>query len=726
MIIVENNEIKSRWFVIDCDFVMKGQYKMTFHRDVIADNYEAVINAPTFIEKATLENTDPLIFNSENMTFNQIKTSETLLKDKSGCPWIVGYTTNDKIEATINNLDNPADIVVDGPLSSWKFGKYVNQELHELTDLTVLYFIYDQFRNSNYKTVGVEIDLNRTKWDRLKTYSNNNPDEFDFKTKQAADWNYIFNTLVAQKNTFKDAFFALAKAKDSKLVIGNELDELKLLNGKTIQYIDGGTKVKKRINFTGFIGSGDQFNLKTTEPADAAAISIYQSQIKQFPVITGTFEGKSRYYEWDTKYNKFTFELQDTTVATYNFTTGESGIRGLEDAPYSMFCMPYGDKIFKNINFNGETVQCSSSKYLNLKFASVIAEQAGTKLYDLQLVPYCPVPELIDAEGNIDLVNTKPVDDYNFITSGNALITVVVYPHKSSFTFDIPLEEPITITEPKVQSECDMYRLCSPNFNGTFEFNAAKNGGVNKFNVDITYLPYNPYIHINPDFNNLYGSDFNDARGLICGGDFSLARVDDAWVQYQNNNKNYQNIFNRQIQNMSFNNKYQHMADTINAAVGAVQGGVSGGIMGGLGGGIGTGIGAAVGFGASAIAGAADVAINDKLRQEAIDYTKDQFGYQLGNIKAIPDSLAKTTAYTLNNKFFPVLEYYTCKDREKEALREKIKYNGMTVMVVGKISDYIKSEPSYIKGKLIRIEDLNEDFHMLNAISGEVNKGFFI
>ena len=31
----------------------------------------------------------------------------------------------------------------------------------------------------------------------------------------------------------------------------------------------------------------------------------------------------------------------------------------------------------------------------------------------------------------------------------------------------------------------------------------AKNGGVSKVNVDMTLRPYQPYIHINPDFKNL-------------------------------------------------------------------------------------------------------------------------------------------------------------------------------------------------------------------------------
>lgn len=81
----------------------------------------------------------------------------------------------------------------------------------------------------------------------------------------------------------------------------------------------------------------------------------------------------------------------------------------------------------------------------------------------------------------------------------------------------------------KVSNECDKYRLCSPNWSNFFDFSLAKNGGtVMSFNVDCSYKPFSPYIHINPDFKGLYGRDFNDARGLICGGEFSLPQVTSA------------------------------------------------------------------------------------------------------------------------------------------------------------------------------------------------------
>ena len=71
---------------MDRDRTRDGQYQFTLKRDVVIDNWSAIFNADMFIEKGTptMVN-DPFLYNSENMTFNQIKVGETLLKDSTTC-----------------------------------------------------------------------------------------------------------------------------------------------------------------------------------------------------------------------------------------------------------------------------------------------------------------------------------------------------------------------------------------------------------------------------------------------------------------------------------------------------------------------------------------------------------------------------------------------------------------------------------------------------------------
>ena len=47
-------------------------------------------------------------------------------------------------------------------------------------------------------------------------------------------------------------------------------------------------------------------------------------------------------------------------------------------------------------------------------------------------------------------------------------------------------------------------------------------------------------------------------------------------------------------------------------------------------------------------------------------------------------------------------------------------------MRIGTINEFIQAEPSYIKGKLIRLENISDDFHLVNDIANELNQGVFI
>lgn len=131
----------------------------------------------------------------------------------------------------------------------------------------------------------------------------------------------------------------------------------------------------------------------------------------------------------------------------------------------------------------------------------------------------------------------------------------------------------------------------------------------------------------------------------------------------------------------------------------------------------------------SAIGGMKDMEWLRRSQAEAKDYTIDMYGYNLGNIKARPNSLARTEALNNNNKIWPVIELYSCTDIEKTNLANKIRYNGMTVMATGTLADYSYSVDFnlvYVKGQLIRSEAINDDFHVIDAIYQEVNKGFFV
>ena len=196
-------------------------------------------------------------------------------------------------------------------------------------------------------------------------------------------------------------------------------------------------------------------------------------------------------------------------------------------------------------------------------------------------------------------------------------------------------------------------------------------------------------------------------------------------------------MFDRQIKNLDVNNKIAMQQAEWQAGAGALTAGASGATAGALAGGKGGGYGALAGgivggiggLAAGIAGGALDVENLKKLQAETRSYATDMYNYNLQNIQAIPTSIAKTTALTYNTRVWPFIEYYTCTDVEKQALRDKIKYNGMTVMAIGRISDYVDfttDEQQFIIGDIIRLPYLREDSHMAKEIYNEIRKGVYI
>lgn len=727
LIVADGNEIESRWFVVESDIIRGGQYRLTLHRDVIVDSYDLVVNAPCFIEKATLSNNDPFIFNGENMTFNQIKQSETLLKDETQSAWVVGYIPKDAFPegATVTGdaiLDDSADITVAG-IENWEYYQYQNTDFNALiTDYTTTGEVRIKVKSSSATAPLKDVPFGITKGGIAY---------LDTITPGAGSPGYSVTVPYNQNDTIYAAEKAIKNGcpqqwdtgvvrtgvllKLKEYIGGHgvvEISDFTSLNNKIIY--DSNTQLYSRVILSKEIKNETVRINSSTIPNLYTYLDEKVTKEVSADGMTFTIEGAANVntYKTEFSYEAYRITLEQIPQQVTATISKPAARYHLEDQPYDMFAIPYSDdlEIYKN-----GTKLFNANKSIAVNIATQITAATGSaNVYDVQLLPYCPVRYCILADGTFD-VKTAKVDYVQDKNKNN--IGIILWATTSSFTVNISNE--ITSTNPKIENLVDKWRLCSPNFNGQFEFSPAMNGGVDYFNVDCTYKPFNPYIHVNPNFKKMYGKDFNDARGLICGGDFSLPQVSNAWADYQLNNKNYENIFNREIQNLQVQQKAQRIGDIASAVTGSLSGLGAGGLMGGV-------PGAIVGGLASAGGGVADVMIGDKLRAEAMDYKRDMFGMQMGNIQALPTNITKTTAFTYNNKLFPILEYYTCTIEERNALLDKLRYNGMTVGRIGKIADYLaNASDQYIKGRIIRIEGVSDDFHYYKAISDEIYKGAF-
>ena len=358
------------------------------------------------------------------------------------------------------------------------------------------------------------------------------------------------------------------------------------------------------------------------------------------------------------------------------------------------------------------TVEVSISGYLNI---STLGKAANPEIH-------------------IDLQDYNIADYYYVFWFKNVNYTVQ---NLEAFSSKVRITKNYSILNPgndalsrKLSNECDLVRLVAQNYSAIFEFSPAKSGGVDGFLADCTYKPWAPYIHILPKLKGLYGDNFvsiDDARGLICGGDMSLPQLSNAWANYQLQNKTYQEMFDRQIKNMDVQNDVNRQGALAQAIVAPITGGAAGAAVGAKAGGVyGAIAGAAIGAIGGGVTAGIDYSNTIRMMEENRQYAIDMYGYNLQNIQAIPTSLTKTSALTYNTRVWPFIEYYTCTDAEKDALKDKIKYNGMTIMKVGKLNDYLLGEDNFYKGKLIRLPDVKIDGHMAFEIYNELNKGVYL
>lgn len=767
IVVNEDNSIASRWFVVNTVRTREGQLRLDLHRDVVVDHYDKIINAPAFIEKGIPTSIDdPAIFNSEDMQFNQIKQGETLLSDETGCAWICGFIPSDSFKDASSDPNIEANYYIEGSedisvvgIANWEFYKYVNINPNKVVAITPFSNNYKIGVRAAYNTSFRSSNAGGTEKRSILSYADSNG---SYLSSELLYRRYVYNgnaTVEGNENyadTGLSVTFPLNKSvidedfakgltsgisgkastirTDLNLQMGalsdSQIAEITRLDNQVI--LDTATGIYYRITLTREAAE----SVVSVDPISRVGITLSSAIPSSVDgsSVEGSATSKTFIINQEGKINYSLTLTQQALVAKTTIPL-QANRYHLDDSPYDMFCIPYTleGKEPLVIYENNNPIIAAPNRFAGMAIATAIMSRLADKQIDLQLLPYCPVRYCL-RNGRFDITGVAANKITGTIGEDSQNVSVVLWATTSRvqirLTHSIPQEQ--MLVEKKVKSETDMYRLNSPNYAGSFQFNPQMNNGVQEFVVDCNYIPYGSYIHVAPAFSGYYGRDFNDARGLICGGDFSLPRTSNAWESYKLNNSTYQQVFDRQIQNLEVNNAVQREREKWSAAAGAIgafgQSVSTGAMFGpyGLAAGVGAGV---LSAGLSGAAGARDIQLNDKLRNETLDYTRDMFGYNLQNIQAIPTTIAKTTAITVNNKIFPFIEYYTCTDIEKQALRDKLKYNGFTIMRIGTLQQFIGSNEfdyCYVKGKLIRLEELQTEYSIAIAIAEEINKGVFI
>lgn len=721
----DNFNITSRWFIIEQTRTLKNQYRCTLRRDVVVDYYNDIINAPSFIEKATLPQDSPFIFNEEGITVNEIKKEQTLIKDSTDVGWIVGYyskeTTNDKLKGTIAKNDTvPGAIKITTPIEQWEYYQYQTAPYYGSLIDAEYWINYKKVPGNSYnkRYKSKYIDGYTFEQTGLVSIPDSSLKLFEYMSSE------VKNAYQSKLSTLKTQIKAFAPYEENNNIANYDgkfiLDSDNKLWSITVN------RIADRENVTE-ITAGSMFNTLSEVVNDLPNNVLFNKipNDKSFQLWTKNTSYSISITAVTDKGYKWDFNNYNGDTALPRMTT--------EDAQYNIFAIPYGsirvDVTNPVISFN------TFDKDQAMLVANSIMKTIGTdeEFYDLQLLPYCPDQSIIHGFNSIQLTNTS---QYGLIQDTAAAITtnvgVIVHIKSASASSSFYKKNYVTskVNNRKLSNEVEKFRLCSPNFSSYFDFKlpqVSTTNSVDRFYLTMRLKPYTPYIKIAPQFDVLYGNNYQDARGLILSGDFSLDQVNDAWKTYQLQNKNYQNIFDREIDNMQVTRKFQRIEQIAGATVGALSAGLNAGAITGNAG-FGAGAGAA-----STIGGIVDYHISEAMYNEALDYKKDLFGYQLGNIRALPRTLTKVSAYNADNTIFPTIEYYSCSEEEKKAVANKVAYNGMSVGIIGKISDYIYNswnyeditDKGYIKAQVIRLENIADDTHLLNAIAEEIYKGVY-
>ena len=703
-----NAVIRSRWFIIERRRIRNGQSALTLKRDVLADFSADILKATIFIERGWCLNNNPLIFNQEPLSVNQIKQSEILLKDKTNSAWYVAYLTRNFFGET------PADKQIS--LTQTKnydlqYGStqalldaYPGSTLDTPTAVT-----YD-FKNVTFR---FDTGLAESSFGYYRWYVNSNKADGHFKDAASQGGLYFVKDYTAANNYLNNDLLSAetlsaAARKDYSAVDGSKLWAVNGLVARigtddaTAQYYQMSVTTASDTALTSQAGT----NLTTT-------INGLINRAKTAGVFAGT--------------NPSSYPItavQKNIVAVWNNITAsitgtlKSGAPLAANSPYYVLTWPQSD-IYVAASASTQYV-CRGSRY-GAMLAQQLISQYGSGVIDIQLLPYFAIP------GNLDgsYPATYKISAASIVNFDNTFWAFFV----SQPSFDITLNNSEYLfanpADPKLDNITRFARLNSPNYASSFDFSIAKNKGVAAYNVNCTYKPYTPYIHINPVWDGIYGGNFDDARGLICSGDFSIARDSSAWTEYQLANKNYQLMFDRQIDTMDFTNEQQRIKEIVGAAAGAVSAGASAAVFGAVAGGPkGAVIGGVAGGLTSAVGGAVDVAMNDQLRARQREDAQLNFEYNLGNIKARPNTLTRVSAFNANNKVFPFIEVFDCTQTEKTVITNYLKWNGYTINAIGNLKDYVSPNinETRIKGRIIFSGIIN-DTHLYDEINYELGRG---
>ena len=757
VVVLDYNNKISRWFVTNSFKSRNGQDRLQLRRDLIADFYSDIINySPCLIRKGYVPQNNPLIFQDEGVQYNKIKQDEILIKDESECSYIVGFISNTAYPsgATVNgtikeiNYNYNYATLADFPLKNYVqgAGNTHSQSAKIIKDYNYNNIYLSIKYNGRCNTGGGRIDMETimhyTGIAKPSYYTPAYSNEYDGTYYQtgSSNINVILNCeytgnapspATLEQNYLKSHYASSLYNKINFGTINDYAKECFDLNEgiyAQLQEYDG-KKIKiNNIVYNISIEKEDYqeqtviynaYNPTISSAFNSIITHINNNKPSQSEMSTGAYtmgyyNNANRYQPSDIKVmaNSEKYYLV-FTEASSNITTNidtPSNRTHLDTQPYDMFMLINES----NISYKVGTDNYVSNHEVNMNMAQAICQNAGTGSFDIQIVPFNPMRGTILADGSLNFYNY----DVHPIKNGNNDI-VGHYVMCNSSDLKFTLEKNILKFNPdnyKKDYNLKQYRLCSPNQETCFDFSPSMNGGINTWEISCNYRPYASYIKVQPTWGWLYGAfQYNnktDFRGLVYNSSLCVTQLSDAYANYVSNNKNFQQLFDNQINTLTKQQDIQLSAMEETLGFRSYTGMPISSIM-------------------RVIGGSKDIDMQRELNNVALNKMRTDFNYQMDNIKSMPHTIKKLTAINEDTRIFPYIEVYSCSAIEEQSFDYKIQYTGMTVMTTGKINDYIQAGvETFVQADLIRL-DISRSEETANnqiavEIASELEKGIYL
>lgn len=752
----------SRWFVTNSFKLRDRQDKLELRRDLVADYYDDVLKrSPCLIRRGYVDNTSPFIFNNEGVQYNKIKKEEVLIKDESNCSYIVGFfaknafpsgaTVNgtikddnydysytdlasfpysDYVEGAGNNHTEEAKIARNNNVGSRTFYSLKNSGRHFFNN-PPHYWNAEMFFNkanwnlptgatSVYSTAYTsKIYYNTSSMEnnvRLECFNDARPTENDTRALALSTYFSIMNSNM----NYDDATLTLSV----ETIFGLQkslYEALNVYNGKKI-------KLGSTIYDCEVIISSPTLETKTSALNPNIAWNSVASRINNYiptDLQLSNAVGSRNILQYVSNNNKeYTTDdirlLLETQQVYLKFSEAASDISTtvdtpsnrthLSEQPYDMFVLINES----NIPYKIGTTDYVSNHETNINMAQAICEAAGGATYDIQIVPFNPIRGAILADGTINWLN---YDSHAIKDANNNIIGHYILCSSADLKFTLEKDElKFNPSDYKLDFNTRQYRLCSPNQETIFDFSPSVNGGIDNWEVTANYRPFASYIKVQPTWKSWYGeATYNgstDFRGLLYNSSLCVTQLNDPWSNYVSNNKNFQQLFDNQINTLTKQQSIERNAMEETLGWRSYTGMPIGSI-------------------ARVIGGMKDIDMTRELNNLALQKMSTDFNYQLDNIQSMPHTIKKLTNINGDTRVFPYIEIYGCSEDEENSFNLKMKYTGYTIMTTGYCWDYLKvGEETFIQADLIRLDlsfsEETADNHMATEIANELGKGLYI